>query len=358
MGSDKDQTKDRAEDRAEEQAEEKPELRAGLTPEPQAETVATEPEKAETETVEPEPVEAETVEVEPVETEPVENEIVAAGPTEQADAADAGAEAAGAEAAGAEAAAEPTPSDPEPPFGPEPSTGWKRVAELMRPRGTRSELLTGLLCLALGFALAVQVGQSTGDQLSSLREDELVRLLDEVTQRAEQLDAEVADLEEIRDDLRSEDGRDQAARDLAQQRAEQEGILSGRLRAHGPGVQIHVADGGRPLEAQVLFNLLEELRNAGAEAMQVNGVRLVTTSYFVDSGGGVVLDGAAIASPYEWTVIGDPETIDRALEIPGGALPRIREEGGVATTSIEDEVTVDAVRIPGEPEFAEPADEE
>lgn len=253
---------------------------------------------------------------------------------------------------------EPDPVEPGALEEPEPASGWKRVAQLLRPRGTRSELLTGLLCLALGFALAVQVGQSTGDQLSSLRQDELVRLLDEVTQRADQLDAEVANLEDIRDELRSEGGRDQAARDLARQRAEQEGILSGRLPAHGPGVQIHVADGDKPLEAQVLFNLLEELRNAGAEAIQVNGVRLITTSYFVDSGGSVVLDGSAITSPYEWTAIGDPETIDRALEIPGGALPRIREEGGEATTTVSDQVSVDVVRIPGEPEHAEPADEE
>ncbi|NUS66032.1 MAG: DUF881 domain-containing protein [Saccharothrix sp.] len=238
----------------------------------------------------------------------------------------------------------------------EPPSGWRRVVKLLRPHGTRSELLTGLLCLALGFALAVQVGQSTGDQLSSLRQDELVRLLDEVTQRADQLDAEVGDLEAIRDDLQSEDGRDQAARDLAEQRAEQEGILSGRLPAQGPGVEIRVTDGAKPLEAQALFNLLEELRNAGAEAIQVNGKRLVTTSYFVDSGGGVVLDGGAIASPYEWTAIGDPDTIDRALEIPGGALPRIREEGGEATTTRSERVDVDAVRIPGQPEHAEPVD--
>ncbi|MFI2487592.1 DUF881 domain-containing protein [Promicromonospora kroppenstedtii] len=261
-------------------------------------------------------------------------------------------------------AAEPEQPDddaPVPDAGPaeapaEPPSGWRRVGRLLRPRGTRSELLTGLLCLALGFALAVQVGQSTGDQLSSLRQDELVRLLDEVTQRADQLDAEVGDLEAIRDDLQSEDGRDQAARDLAEQRAEQEGILSGRLPAQGPGVQIRVTDGAKPLEAQALFNLLEELRNAGAEAIQVNGKRLVTTSYFVDSGGGVVLDGGAIASPYEWTAIGDPDTIDRALEIPGGALPRIREEGGEATTTRSDQVEVDAVRIPGRPEHAEPVD--
>lgn len=247
-------------------------------------------------------------------------------------------------------------AEPRAEAGPPPASGWRRVGQLLRPRGTRSELLTGLLCLALGFALAVQVGQSTGDQLSSLRQDELVRLLDEVTQRADQLDGQVSDLEAIRDDLQSEDGRDQAARDLAQQRAEQEGILSGRLPARGPGVRVDVADGDKPLEAQALFNLLEELRNAGAEAIQVNGVRLVTTSYFVDSGGGVVLDGATISSPYEWTAIGDPDTIDRALEIPGGALPRIREEGGEATTTVEDEVLVDAVRIPGEPEHARRAD--
>ena len=123
-------------------------------------------------------------------------------------------------------------------------------------------------------------------------------------------------------------------------------------------MQIHVEDGDRPLEAQVLFNLLEELRNAGAEAIEVNGVRLVTTSYFVDSGGGVVLDGSAIVSPYEWTAIGDPETIDRALEIPGGALPRIREEGGEATTTVSDQVRVDALRIPAEPKHAEPVEEE
>ena len=291
----------------------------------------------------------EPVETERAETTPAEPDEEPDQPADDAPAADA------AEDGGADPDARPAVAD-DPPSPAAPPSGWRKVVQLLRPRGTRSELLTGLLCLALGFALAVQVGQSTGDQLSSLRQDELVRLLDEVTQRADQLDAEVGDLEEIRDDLQSEDGRDQAARDLAQQRAEQEGILSGRLPAQGPGVQLHVTDGAKPLEAQALFNLLEELRNAGAEAIQVNGVRLVTTSYFVDSGGGIVLDGAAIASPYEWTAIGDPDTIDRALEIPGGALPRIREEGGEATTTRADEVQVDAVRIPGQPEHAEPVE--
>jgi len=278
------------------------------------------------------------------------------------------AEADNAEADDAEARAdEPGPADPVPPEAPEPAgspepaSGWKRVAQLLRPRGTRSELLTGLLCLALGFALAVQVGQSTGDQLSSLRQDELVRLLDEVTQRADQLDAEVSDLEEIRDDLQSEDGRDQAARDLAQQRAEQEGILSGRLPAQGPGVQIHVADGDRPLEAQALFNLLEELRNAGAEAIELNGsVRVVAQTSLEDGDDGIVVDGQRIAPPYTIEVVGDPGTLSTALTIPGGFIEDIEgpDVGGGVTVEEVDEVEIASLSEPREPEYAEPVESE
>ncbi|MCF4120799.1 DUF881 domain-containing protein [Antribacter sp. KLBMP9083] len=234
---------------------------------------------------------------------------------------------------------------------------WAALWGLLRPRGTRSELLAGVLCLALGFALAVQVRQSGTDQLSSLRQDELVRLLDEVTQRAEQLDAEVATLEEARDDLQSEDGQDQAALELAQQRAEFEGILSGRLPAEGPGVKVEVVADAGTLQAQQLFNVLEELRNAGAEAMELNGVRLVTSSWFEDADGRIVLDGEVLSSPYVWTVIGDPETVDRALEIPGGALPSLRSKGAQATTTQLDHVVVDAVREPAEPEYARPAED-
>lgn len=234
---------------------------------------------------------------------------------------------------------------------------WAALWRLLRPHGTRSELLAGVLCLALGFALAVQVRQSGTDQLSSLRQDELVRLLDEVTQRAEQLDAEVATLEEARDDLQSEDGQDQAALELAQQRAEFEGILSGRLPAEGPGVKVEVVADAGTLQAQQLFNVLEELRNAGAEAMELNGVRLVTSSWFEDADGRIVLDGEVLSPPYVWTVIGDPETVDRALEIPGGALPSLRSKGAQATTTQLDHVVVDAVREPTEPEYARPAED-
>ena len=244
------------------------------------------------------------------------------------------------------AAAAPTPRE-------EPS-GWRRLGEALRPRATRSQVLAGVLCAALGFALVVQVQQSASDQLSSARQEDLVRLLDEVTDRAQQLGDEVSGLESTRDELLSGSGQAQSALELAQQRAESEGILSGRLPAQGPGVRVTVDDPAHALKASQMFNVLEELRNAGAEVVELNDVRLVTSTWFEDKGDQIVVDGTTLSSPYEWTVIGDPETLDRALEIPGGALATVRTAGADASTTREDEVKVSAVTPPEEPEYAKP----
>lgn len=232
--------------------------------------------------------------------------------------------------------------------------GWRALGRAMRPRANRSQLLAAVLCAALGFALVVQVQQSAQDPLSSARQDDLVRLLDEVTQRSEQLAEQVAELSRTRDELRSGTGQAQAAVDLAEERASAEGILSGRLPAVGPGLEIVIRDREGLLDAAKMFNVLEELRNAGAEVVELDGVRLVTSTWFRDSQDGVVVDGHLLESPYRWTVIGDPSTLSPALEIPGGALATVRTAGAEATTTEHDEVEVTAVREPDEPQHATP----
>lgn len=260
-------------------------------------------------------------------------------------------------AAEPEQAEEPTP-DPEPEKAEKAAspTAYQRLGHALRPSVSRSQLLAGVLCALLGFALVVQVRQSGQDDLSSLRQDDLVRLLDEVTNRADQLDAEVSRLRSSRDELQSGTGQAQAALDLARQRATSEGILSGRLPAQGPGVTIDVQDPQGNLRAAQMFNLLEELRNAGAEVVQVNDVRLVTSSSFVDAGGAIQVDGTRLTAPYRFTVIGDPATLDRALEIPGGALPTIRNKGATATTVQQQKVTVDATVRLTDPRYAKATD--
>ncbi|MGW6266231.1 DUF881 domain-containing protein [Cellulosimicrobium funkei] len=240
-----------------------------------------------------------------------------------------------------------TPTQPEP-------RGLRGLGRAMRPRASRSQVMVGVLCALLGFALVVQVSQTQEDQLSSLRQSDLVRLLDDVTQRSGELEDQVSSLEATRDELQSGSGRERAALELAEQQAETLGILSGRLPAEGPGVEIEVVEGAEPLKAFGLFNVLEELRNAGAEAMEVNGVRLVASSYFEDTSDGVVVDGQVISSPYRWTAIGDPSTLETALEIPGGAMASLRADGARTTVTQQDRAEVTATVEPRAPRYATP----
>jgi uncharacterized protein YlxW (UPF0749 family) len=109
-----------------------------------------------------------------------------------------------------------------------------------------------------------------------------------------------------------------------------------------------------PVRSQVLFNVLEELRNAGAEAIEVNGVRLIASSYFSEDGDLVQVDGIPITSPFVWVAIGDPDTIQPALEIPGGAMPQVRSADATAEVERLDEAEVAATTEPSEPRFARP----
>lgn len=224
------------------------------------------------------------------------------------------------------------------------SSSWSTVWRALSPRPTRAQLMAGLLSALLGFALVVQVQANRTEGLSGLRQDELVRILDEVTRRTDELEAEATNLRSQRAELVSGSDTERAAREAAEQRAVVQGILAGRLPAQGPGIELDVRQPSDRVPALVLYNVLEELRNAGAEAVQVNDQRLTASSYFVDTPDGVEVDGVVLVPPYRWRAIGDPDTLTPALEIPGGALAQVRNSGGETDLRQVDEVVVDAVR--------------
>lgn len=232
----------------------------------------------------------------------------------------------------------------------------QRLFIALKPRLTKAQILTAVLCGLLGFALVVQMQSSQKDELAGLRQTELIGLLDEVTRRTDDLEAEERRLTALVEELQSGQNTQQVAREAAEKNAEVQGILSGRLTAQGPGVSIVLVDGEEPITAQTLFNVLEELRNAGAEAVQVNGVRLVASSYFSQVEENIVVGGQIIESPYTWDAIGDPKTIEPALEIPGGAMPQVRANGSTALVEQLSEVSIESVATTSSPEFAKPVE--
>ena len=241
-----------------------------------------------------------------------------------------------------------------PPVARRPATAWRRVRRALKPRATRAQILAAVLCAVLGFALVVQLRQTQEDEFAGLRQSDLVRILDDVNRRSDALTREAAALRETEYELRSGTDSQRAAIELAEQNVVVQGILSGRLPAEGPGLTITVVEGDKRITAARLFNVLEELRNAGAEAIEVNGIRMVTSSYFTDSSDGVIIDGVPVQAPYRWKVIGDPQTLEPAIAIPGGAVANIARNDGRATTEQKELVEITAVREPAEPKFATP----
>ncbi len=223
------------------------------------------------------------------------------------------------------------------------------------PRATRANVLAAFLALVLGFAFVVQVRQTQEAGFENLRETDLVGLLDDVSERSEQLDEEAAELERTRDELLGGSSGDQAAVEAAQERVEALAVLAGTVPVTGPGVRIHITDPDRAVTSLVLLDALQELRDAGAEAIQIGPVRVVASTYFgTSSEGYLTVDGVAISPPYHLVAVGDAHTMSGAMAIPGGFVDSVRQAGAEASVTQSESVVIDALQKPREHRYAQP----
>jgi uncharacterized protein YlxW (UPF0749 family) len=241
---------------------------------------------------------------------------------------------------------------------PAPDVVWPRIWRALRRRPGRGQVAVAALCGLLAFALVTQVqATSASGGLSAARPADLLGILADLNTRADRLRSEIGDLQASEQRLQTGSGQGAAALSEARARARTLGILTGTLPAQGPGLVLAVNDPGGRVRADVLVNALQELRDAGAEAIQVNGLRVVaSTSIVDDAGGGVDVDGVRVTSPYRFAVIGDPRTMSGALGIPGGVLDTVDgQEGAHATVVQSPHVTITALRALRAPRYARPA---
>ncbi len=232
---------------------------------------------------------------------------------------------------------------------------WHRVRHHRRDR--LAAALIGVLTLLLGFAFAVQVrSNDTDSTYPSAREEDLVRILDDVNAREDRLRDQITEQRTALEQLTDTDGQAAAALAEAQQRATELGILNGSIAAQGPGLRMTITDPGDQVTPANLLNAIQELRGAGAETMQVDDVRIGVSSAVTGSAGALRIDGQDVDAPYVVLVIGDPQVLATAMDIPGGVSATVRQRGGDVTIVQSDQVVVDALRPLDQPQYAEPTD--
>ncbi|MDQ3733633.1 MAG: DUF881 domain-containing protein [Actinomycetota bacterium] len=217
-------------------------------------------------------------------------------------------------------------------------------------------LLIGVLCALLGFALAVQFRTVDSDQgLSGARQEDLARILADLQSRQDRLRSEISEQQNLLEQLGSGEDSAAAAVEEARRQAEALGILNGTIPAAGPGLTITIRDPNSNIDAAILLGAVQELRGAGAETMQVAGVRIGVSSALVGEPGGIRIDGTPVEAPYVIIAIGDSQTLATAMHIPGGVEDKVLQAGGSMDIVTADRVTVDALRPLEEPVYSEPA---
>jgi uncharacterized protein YlxW (UPF0749 family) len=234
-----------------------------------------------------------------------------------------------------------------------------RLKHALWPRYGRSQIAAALVLGLLGFMAAVQVhSRHTENDYVTASRPQLIQILDGLSERSSRLRSGIANLEQQKRKLRSGADRNRTATEQARVRARTLGILAGTVPATGPGVQVYIEDASDQVTASLILNTIQELRDAGAEAIEINNTARVTASTaFLDTSGGIEADGHKLVSPYAIEAIGPPSTMATAMRIPGGVEDEVKQRGGSVSVQQLNRVDITSVRRQTTPKYALPPQE-
>ena len=218
----------------------------------------------------------------------------------------------------------------------------------------------GVMCFALTTAIVVQLRTVSNNNTTvsqSLKEnslrDEVLKWKEKYDNAYEELTTSTANLEKIRKQATQNDTTSMAK----QQDITLNNMLLGLVEVTGPGLEITLADNNTGLtkegtevldiSSQVVHNddllqVVNALNNAGAEAISINGQRVVQTSAITCEGNIIKINGQRISSPFTIKAIGSPGLLSGSLNMIGGYLWYMKEDGVNVETKQLESITVEA----------------
>lgn len=189
-------------------------------------------------------------------------------------------------------------------------------------RQPRSQIALTVIALLLGLLVIVQLrAQQAGTGLETQSSQDLTLLIANLTTRNDQLRGEVADIQGQLDAMVAANARGETSVDRLRRELERARTWSGEDAASGPGIRI-LLFGGVPAEAT--SDLVNELRNAGAEAISIGGVRVAVGTIAAGSGGALSVEGTPLGPRVEVLAIGNPAVLTGGLTRAGGLIAQLQ----------------------------------
>jgi uncharacterized protein YlxW (UPF0749 family) len=221
-----------------------------------------------------------------------------------------------------------------------------RLASLPRRR-LPLVLVAGLLGV---LAVGQFHGQAGAPGLADLSVQELGVLVANLNAQNDELRGEVAALQRQQADLATSKDRGQSAVDQLRSDLGRIQAWAGLTGLTGSGVTITVHG---PIGADGVEDLVNELRNAGAEGISIAGVRLVPATVVTGDPGSLSLSGASLGDGFEILAIGSPEILTGTLTRAGGVVAQLGATYPTARVSV---TPSDGLTLPPTTRDLQPAD--
>lgn len=180
-------------------------------------------------------------------------------------------------------------------------------------------IIIGIMCFILTALIFLQVktiSQTNISELELMRESELKTEItslktkfEETVKKVTETNNKILEYEEA-----SNEGKE--ASELLQQELKETEELLGKTSVTGEGIIIKLANGGeQQVNAEDLLELINLLKNAGAEAISINEHRIAYDSYIVDINekNYITIKGEYVTSPYTIKAIGNTTYLESAV---------------------------------------------
>jgi uncharacterized protein YlxW (UPF0749 family) len=222
----------------------------------------------------------------------------------------------------------------------------------MSARHGSGQVAIALTVALLGFLLATQLRAQQGlaQRLQIERESDLGQILSQLSERNDRLFEEIVDLRVRLAESAGSEGSERALEEGARQQIFSLEVLLGTVPVAGPGVSMAIGDPQGNVGPEALLDVVQELRDAGAEAIEIGGTRIVAQTAFTGDTGALALGARTVRAPYLILAIGDPATLAEAMRIPGGVADSVEARPG-ASVRIEERASVSILSTAAAPSF-------
>ena len=227
----------------------------------------------------------------------------------------------------------------------------QKTVDVIRKYNITAIVMIALALFIFSFVIAAQLNTVGNTNIISegMREAEILRELQNVKEDYQTLKEQYEESQEIVEEYKTSSSSNDALIASMQSDLEKANVLAGLATVRGEGVVITLKDSTdteMSVEAGLVHDtdltaIVTELKAAGAEAISINGQRVIATTAIRCVGPTIQVNSVKVASPFYIKAIGNSKYLESALNIRNGVVDSLKSYGIEVEIETDNSITID-----------------